>query len=334
MNSKIKSHWQILKIVEELKKKDKQIVTYNGGFDLIHTGHIHSIEEAKNQGDILIILLNSNISIKKYKGPSRPIFHETERAQILAALECVDYVTIFDEINPKEILNKIKPIVHCNGSDWGRNCIEREVVESNGGKIHVLKWVKGKSTTNILNKIRESYDQPAKRAIFLDRDGTINENKNGYIHKIKNFNFTPNSIKALKLLSLTNYKLFIISNQSGIGRGYYTEKDFHLLNNWMLDKFKKDNITINKVYYCPHSPDKKCNCRKPNIGLLLQAVKEYKISLQDSWIVGDDPNDIIAGREANVKTIKLGEKLPKVLKLEPDYYAIDLLEAAKITQKI
>ncbi len=154
MNKKIKTRSEILKIVEKLKKSGKKIVTYNGSFDLIHKGHILSLEEAKKQGDILIILLNSDSSIRAYKGPNRPILDQAERSNIIAALEKVDFVCVFDEITPLTILNKIKPDIHCNGPDWGENCIEKEIVERNGGKIHILKWIKGHSTTNIINKIR------------------------------------------------------------------------------------------------------------------------------------------------------------------------------------
>jgi len=332
MHKKIKTQKQLLQIVNKLKKQHKKIVTYNGSFDILHLGHIRSIQDAKKQGDILIILLNSDNSIKKYKGSKKPLIPENERAETLANLETIDYITIFDEINPKKILSEIKPNVHCNGSDWGKNCIESSTVKNNGGKLHIIKWEKGLSTTNLINKILKVYSTPTIKAVFLDRDGTINNNKNGYIYNVKDFSFIPNSIKALKLLSKTTFKIIIITNQSGIGRHYYTEKDFQTLNKWLLKTFKSKKIRIDKIYHCPHLPTHNCDCRKPKIGMLLKAVKDFGISLSDSWLIGDEEKDILAGRESNSKTIKIGKENIKD-QIIPKYYAKDLLNAIKIILK-
>lgn len=330
MRRKIKSENELVKIVQNLKKKGKKIVTYNGSFDILHIGHIKSFQEAKSLLDVLIILLNSDKSVKSYKGPLRPIIPEDERAETIAALAMVDYVTLFDDINPKRILARIKPHVHCNGSDWGRDCVERSIVEENGGRIHILRWKEGWSTTKLIQKILDVYQKPPVRAVFLDRDGTINLNKKGYTSKIEDFEFIPHALPALKKLSATDYKVIIITNQSGIGRGYYSQREFNILNEWMLSKLSEENVRIDKVYFCPHSPDDKCYCRKPNIGLVMQAVKDFGISLNDSWVIGDDERDVIAGREANVRTIKIGKKMPKELLLEPNYYVENLREAAEI----
>ena len=329
MDKKIKTQKEIIRIANRLRKEGKRIVTFNGSFDILHIGHMRSLREAKSKGNVLIVLLNSDKSVRNYKGPTRPIIPEKERIEILAALECVDYVVIFDEINPISILEKVKPDIHCNGSDWGKHCIEREVVEKYRGKIYVLKWQKGYSTTNLISKILDTYSRPPVKAVFLDRDGTINNNKDGYIHKIEDFEFIPNALEGLKLLSKTDYKIIMVTNQSGIGRGFYTEKYLIKLHKWLLKKFGEENIRIDKIYYCPHTPDNRCSCRKPEIGMLMQAVEDYGISLNDSWLIGDDSKDIIMGRMANVKTIKLGKKMPSRLKLQPNYYAADLDEAIK-----
>ncbi|MDD4990161.1 MAG: D-glycero-beta-D-manno-heptose 1,7-bisphosphate 7-phosphatase [Candidatus Pacebacteria bacterium] len=330
--SKIKSQEEIIEIAENLKKTGKKVVVYNGSFDLLHLGHINSLKEAKKQGDVLILLLNSDKSVKLYKGPNRPIIPQEERAQTLAALEAVDYITLFDEINPKEILGKIKPDIYCSGPDWGKNCIERKVVEENGGEIYVLKATKGLSTTELIKKILDVYSKPEVKAVFLDRDGTININNPEYVHRIEDFKFVEGSVEALQKLSQTDYKIFVITNQSGIARGYYTEEDFEKLNNWFLEFCQKNNIRIDKVYHCSHHPKitSECDCRKPKPGMLLQAVKDYSVNLAKSWVIGDGDIDIMAGREVNAKTIKIGDKMPPELKLEPNYYAQNLLEAFQI----
>jgi len=330
MNPKIKSQKEIIKIAEKLKKQRKKVVTYNGSFDILHLGHIKSLEEAKAQGDILVVLLNSDGSVRKYKGPNHPINPEKERAEVLSAIKYVDYVVFFDEINPKNILGKIKPDIYCNGSDWGKNCIERSVVEENKGKIHILKWQDGFSTSNLIKKNFSSHSAPDVKAIFLDRDGTININEPEYVHKIEDFKLFPETIPALKKLSKTNYKIIVITNQSGIARGYFKEAEVKKLHKWMLAEFKKKGIRIDAIYYCPHGPNDNCSCRKPKPGMLLKAGEDFGINLSKSWFIGDDQRDVIAGREVNLKTIKIGAKTPKDLKLEPNYYVKDILEAANI----
>lgn len=155
---KLKTREEIAKIVEELRKEGKSIVTVNGSFDILHIGHIRMLEEAKQQGDLLIVGLNSDSSVKQYKSKDRPINPEGARAGMLEALECVDYITIFDETDPRALLEAIKPDVHVNGPEWGgQDCIEAETVRKHGGRIHVSKKVKGFSTTAMIEKILKVY---------------------------------------------------------------------------------------------------------------------------------------------------------------------------------
>lgn len=140
--------------VKELRAAGKTIATLNGSFDLLHAGHLKMIHEASEQGDVLILALNSDASIKKYKSSLRPIVPLEHRLEMIAALEFVDYVTSFDETDPIALLEKIKPDVHNNGSEYGENCIEAEAVKKHGGKIHIVKLVPGLSTTNLIEKIK------------------------------------------------------------------------------------------------------------------------------------------------------------------------------------
>ncbi len=143
-------------------------------------------------------------------------------------------------------------------------------------------------------------------AIFLDRDGVINYD-HGYVYKISDFIFIPDVFEACKQFTDSGYQLIIITNQSGIARGYYSEHDFHLLNQWMLQQFKLNAVNITAVYYCPHHPVDgsgkykiECNCRKPKPGMILQAVQEYQINLSQSILIGDNLRDIKAGKAAGV----------------------------------
>ncbi len=155
--SKIKSTQEIQQIANQLRGDNKTIVTYNGSFDILHVGHARSLQEAKTLGDVLIVPLNSDKSVKMYKGPKRPIVGEKERAEMLSALGCVDYVVFFDETDPIRILDIIKPHIHANGADYGENCIEKDIVEKNGGKIQILKWSDGFSTSKLIKKIVDLY---------------------------------------------------------------------------------------------------------------------------------------------------------------------------------
>jgi rfaE bifunctional protein nucleotidyltransferase chain/domain len=138
---------------ENLKKSGKTIATLNGSFDLLHAGHLHMIYEASLQADLLIMALNSDSSIKKYKSPLRPIVPLEYRLRMIAALEFVDYVTTFEETDPCVLLSKIKPHVHVNGAEYGANCIEADVVKSHGGRIHIVELVPGLSTSSLIKKI-------------------------------------------------------------------------------------------------------------------------------------------------------------------------------------
>ena len=138
-----------------------------------------------------------------------------------------------------------------------------------------------------------------KKAIFLDRDGVINKEVN-YLYKISDFKFIDGIFKACQYFKKLNYSIVIVTNQSGIARNLYTEKDFQTLTNWMLDKFKENDIEILDVYHCPHEPDSLCKCRKPMPGMLLEAKIKHKINMQDSWMIGDKEADIIAANHAGI----------------------------------
>ena len=129
------------------------------------------------------------------------------------------------------------------------------------------------------------------KALFLDRDGIINVD-HGYVSKIEDFQFIEGIFDLVKYFSNANYLIFIVTNQSGIGRGYYKEKDFSLLTKWMLKKFLEHTINITQVYHCPHSPKENCHCRKPEAGMIEEATKTYSIDLLNSWIIGDKQSDI------------------------------------------
>lgn len=160
MKDKIRGREDLRNILGELRAKGKRIVFTNGCFDLLHIGHLRYLEEAKALGDILVVGVNSDRSVRDLKGPKRPILPEGERAEILSGLECVDYVTIFDEPTPFEIISLFQPHTLVKGGDWGReDVVGREVVEGSGGKVVIIPFVKGSSTTNLIETIVERYEK-------------------------------------------------------------------------------------------------------------------------------------------------------------------------------
>lgn len=150
---KIKKLPSLKKIVTRIKKQNKTIVFTNGCFDILHLGHIKYLEEAKKQGDILIVAVNSDSSVKKIK-PGRPINKELDRQKVLAGLSSVDYVVLFNQETPLSLIKAIKPDILIKGGDWKSNkVVGKNIVERYGGKVKIINYLKGYSTTNLLKKI-------------------------------------------------------------------------------------------------------------------------------------------------------------------------------------
>lgn len=160
MKEKIKKKEDLDRIIEDLKKKGKRIVFTNGCFDLIHLGHIRYLEKARLLGDILVVGVNSDRSVQNLKGPKRPILHEEERAEILSSLGSVDFVTVFDEVTPFELISSLLPHILVKGGDWTKeNIVGKEVVERSGGDVVILPFVEGSSTSNLIETILKRYEK-------------------------------------------------------------------------------------------------------------------------------------------------------------------------------
>jgi D-glycero-D-manno-heptose 1,7-bisphosphate phosphatase len=149
------------------------------------------------------------------------------------------------------------------------------------------------------------------KTIFLDRDGVINKEVN-YLYKIKDFEFLEGIFDACNHFQKLGYKIIIVTNQSGIARGYFKENDYYNLTNWMIKKLQKKSIAILDIFYCPHDPKSNCNCRKPMPGMFLKAKDKYDIDMKNSWLIGDKEDDIIAGNRSgilNTVLVRSGHKI-------------------------
>jgi D-glycero-D-manno-heptose 1,7-bisphosphate phosphatase len=140
------------------------------------------------------------------------------------------------------------------------------------------------------------------KGLFLDRDGVINQEIN-YLHRIKDVIFIEGIFEICRFYQKNGFQLFIITNQAGIAKGYYSEEDFQNLTDWMNEEFKKEGIQITKVYHCPHHPDitGDCSCRKPHPGMILEAQQEFHLDLSKSILIGDKLSDIEAGQNAGIR---------------------------------
>ena len=155
VSDKVKSLDELKTITAAATTNGKIVVFTNGCFDLLHRGHIHLLREAKALGDLLVVAINSDRSVKTIKGPSRPIISETDRLELIAALEMVNYVLLFDEPDPYGIISTLRPDVLVKGGDWSpEEVVGAELVEKNGGKVVRVPYLKGCSTTEIIAKIR------------------------------------------------------------------------------------------------------------------------------------------------------------------------------------
>ncbi|MFH0953270.1 MAG: D-glycero-beta-D-manno-heptose 1-phosphate adenylyltransferase [Verrucomicrobiota bacterium] len=140
-------------IVQRLRKRGRKVVFTNGAFDLLHAGHVSYLQFARRQGDVLVVGLNSDASVRRYKGERRPINPEKDRARVLAALECVDYVVIFGEDEPAELIAELLPDVLVKGLDWAHYVSGRETVEKHGGRVVLARMLRGRSTTQMIERM-------------------------------------------------------------------------------------------------------------------------------------------------------------------------------------
>ncbi len=141
--------------------------------------------------------------------------------------------------------------------------------------------------------------------VFLDRDGVINRKKEKYVKNINEFEFLPKIFEAIKIINELDFKIIIITNQSVINRNIISKEELDKIHEYMLKKFNEKSCQILKIYYCPHKPDENCKCRKPNTGMIIEAMEEFKINLSNSVLIGDSESDIETAKRMKMKSIKI-----------------------------
>jgi len=319
---------ELEKIISELKENNSKIGCITGSFDLLHDGHKEAIKFSKENCDELIVLVNSDQSIKKYKGPTRPIENENKRIENLDSLYNDCYFFLFDYLIPNILIEIIKPNIYFLSDEWVSSPIEKLVIDKYGGEIKSHPTVIGESTTKYIPK-----DSNSKGAIFLDRDGTINEDF-GYIDSTEKIEIKKNNLDGLVKMAYLDFSIFVVTNQSGVSKGLFTEKKLKEINNHLVNVVHLNGGRIDKVYYDTSDSNSPSSFRKPHIGMVEQAVSEYGISLSKSWIIGDKDTDIELGKNCNMKTILIkNSKYPYKFLLSPDFKVNNLDEAYKIIIK-
>jgi rfaE bifunctional protein nucleotidyltransferase chain/domain len=293
---------------QRLRELPRPLVMTNGVFDVLHRGHVDYLHRAAQLGASLLVAVNTDTSARKLgKGPDRPLNKDLDRAFVLAGLSAVSMVTFFDTRTPVELIEAVRPDIYVKGGDYDMESLEEtRVVRGWSGQSVAIPFVDGFSTTALVQRIRQPATVGLRKAAFLDRDGVINKDK-AYVYRWEDFEFVPGAIEGMCRLQKAGYALVVVTNQSGLARGYYTEDQYQTLTARLRQELAAKGVTLDGVYHCPHHPQGSvahlatdCNCRKPAPGMILQAAQELKLSLADSLLVGDKPGDIQAARAARV----------------------------------
>jgi D,D-heptose 1,7-bisphosphate phosphatase len=299
-------------LLDALQQRQRQLprplVMTNGVFDVLHRGHVDYLHRAAQLGESLLVAVNTDASTQRLgKGPDRPLNKELDRAFVLAGLSAVSMVTFIDTCTPVELIEVVRPDIYVKGGDYDMETLEEtRVVRSWVGHSVVIPFVNGFSTTELVQRIRQPATPALRNAAFLDRDGVINKDK-AYVSTWEYFEYMPGAVEGIRRLQQAGYALAVVTNQSGLARGYYTEYQYQTLTARLRQELAAQGVTLDGVYHCPHHPQGSvallaidCNCRKPKPGLILQAVQELKLSLSGSLLVGDKPGDIEAAHASGV----------------------------------
>ena len=275
-----------------------------GAFDLLHAGHIDYLEQARALCDTLIVAVNSDASIRQYKSALRPVIAEEQRLRIVGALRSVDAVTLLDHPRPLPLIELNKPHLYIKGGDYSAsNLRSAKALEAWGGEAVVIKVRFDSSTTQTIERAAllalhaEPEQPPALNArglalgiVLIDRDGTIVKSV-PFLHEPARVELVPGAADALARLQSLGLRLAIVTNQQGIGLGYFTTDDFIAVNQAMLKQLATRGVKISKIYYCPHSLAEACPCRKPGTRMLERALKDFGFPPSRAFVVGDSSVD-------------------------------------------
>jgi D-glycero-D-manno-heptose 1,7-bisphosphate phosphatase len=284
-----------------------------GSFDLLHAGHVQYLAAARELCDRLMVAVNSDESVRRYKSPPRPVNLEAQRMYVVAGLASVDAVVRLDDDRPLALLERWKPALYIKGGDYRADALRSgDAVRAWGGGVRVIEPEFAVHTTAML-----ASTPPSRGLVLLDRDGTLIRNV-PFLHDPAQVEILPGVIDGLRALEDAGYTLAIVTNQQGIGLGYYTLDQFIAVNQRLLSELGPHGIRIARIYFCPHSMAEECTCRKPAPGMILRAMREFGVTPERTFMVGDQDSDIAAGKSAGVQTWRTLERAAAALVPLPD----------------
>jgi rfaE bifunctional protein nucleotidyltransferase chain/domain len=314
--SKILSMDQMDRWVAAEKADGRRIGFTCGSFDLLHAGHVQYLEAARDLCDRLMVAVNSDASVSRYKNPLRPIVPQRERMYVVAGLASVDVVTLMEEDRPLSMLIRWKPDVYIKGGDYSEDALRSgDAVREYGGKVAVIRSDFETSSSKVIERIEAftlhakpeaAATQSFRGLVLLDRDGTLIRNV-AFLHDPAKVEILPGVIDGLLKLQASGLRLAIVSNQQGIGLGYYTVQDFIAVNQRLLRELGARGVRISKIYFCPHSLGDQCSCRKPATGMITRAMRDFGVAPEQTFVVGDSDDDMQAGTDAGCQTFRVGE---------------------------
>ena len=279
--------------------------------------------------DRLFVLVNSDKSIKTYKGKHRPYNNYSKRVKLLNN-EYPDNIYLqMHELTPNSLLETIQPNIYFLSKEWFKSPVELKVLNKFNCKVISHPQIEGISTTSLSKEKATS-----NSAIFFDRDGTINKDF-GYINNSSLIDISKNNLDTMKKFAQLPYLLFIVTNQSGVSKKLINKKEFFEVNNHVISQIEDFGGRIDKAYYDFSSSLNPSKYRKPNIGMVLKAVKEFDVSLVNSWVIGDKDSDIELGKNCNMRTIYIKNNRYKYdSELKPDFTVATLKESYEIINQI
>ncbi|MBV9082320.1 MAG: HAD-IIIA family hydrolase [Acidobacteriaceae bacterium] len=287
-----------------------------GAFDLLHAGHADYLEKAKTVCDRLVVAVNSDESIRRYKNPHRPIIGQEHRMKLVAALRSVDAVMLMDDTRPTALIEALRPDVYIKGGDYQKQQLQSApVVESYGGRCEIIPVEHEISSSSIIGRIEELSRYPSPEppvastgpVVFLDRDGTLIENV-PFLRDPGRVRLLDGVGEGLRALQNGGFRLVIVTNQQGIGLGYFSYEDFVAVNSAILRQLATYGVKISKFYYCPHSLADECGCRKPGSMLIKRALKDLSAEPDQCFVIGDAKSDMEAAEDAGCTGILVNDK--------------------------
>ena len=291
-----------------------------GAFDLLHAGHVDYLERARALCDTLIVAVNSDASIRQYKSALRPIQPQEQRLRVIAGLRSVDAVTLLDHPRPLPLIELIKPHLYIKGGDYAPSKLRSaSALAAWGGEAVAIPVQFESSTTQIMERISlialhaepEAPPPVATRGmLLLDRDGTIIK-LIPFLRDPARVELVPGAAECLARLQALGLRLAIVTNQQGIGVGYFSFDEFVAVNQAMMRLLGASGVKISRIYFCPHSLAEECTCRKPGTRMLERAMRDFAVPQERMLMIGDTKADSGAAAALGISSFQIDERNPE-----------------------